>query len=329
MKRGQNNKIITRRANLPACFETWWQVLRNNMSSKKNSKLISSVRPLLIVVEWVQTLTPRMNWKGSLFNSFASPPNRALLCAPRTSRVDPSNNSFVYSRCYFADEVLSACTSHICADISFPTDSMNASERRLPPSLGRTTAASGAWSAQVSAGRPRLAPPPVTVQWTRTSTTRNATASRCGFASNSTSASTSSHLMTRDRTGTSHSTPHTRTAMTHRPLTSREFLPTCRRRPLRRSMTQRLTSLRALPSPCFVIGGVANPTVTPRSLMTATIRRKHEVIRLPLVSCSDKPFRLIDGAAFRLTDGAARFSRACPLYNNHNVSSGARFSPIT
>jgi len=61
MKRGQNNKIITRRANLPACFETWWQVLRSNMSSKKNSKLISAVRPLLIVVEWVQTLTPRMN----------------------------------------------------------------------------------------------------------------------------------------------------------------------------------------------------------------------------------------------------------------------------
>jgi len=31
------NKIITRRANLSAWFETWWQMLRYNICSKKNS----------------------------------------------------------------------------------------------------------------------------------------------------------------------------------------------------------------------------------------------------------------------------------------------------
>jgi len=30
-KRQQNNKIIAKRWNLSAWFETWWQMLRNNM----------------------------------------------------------------------------------------------------------------------------------------------------------------------------------------------------------------------------------------------------------------------------------------------------------
>ena len=39
-KRRQNNKIIARRSSLSDWFETWWQMLRNNMSSKKN-RLVS------------------------------------------------------------------------------------------------------------------------------------------------------------------------------------------------------------------------------------------------------------------------------------------------
>jgi len=41
VKHQQNNKIIARRSNLCASFETWRQMLRDNMSCKKNSSCCS------------------------------------------------------------------------------------------------------------------------------------------------------------------------------------------------------------------------------------------------------------------------------------------------
>jgi len=50
LKKCAANKIIARRANLAAWFETWWQILRYSMCSKKNSIFLYHL--LLQVTFW-------------------------------------------------------------------------------------------------------------------------------------------------------------------------------------------------------------------------------------------------------------------------------------
>ena len=56
---GKIKKIIARRSNLSAWFETWWQMLRNNMSSKTNRLVSLPVHKLPL---WLSGVT----WPGCL-----------------------------------------------------------------------------------------------------------------------------------------------------------------------------------------------------------------------------------------------------------------------
>jgi len=70
VKRRQNNKIIARRSSLSDWFETWWQMLRNNMSSKKNRLVSLPILKLPLRLSgvtwpgWLPTLSPSWMWCG-------------------------------------------------------------------------------------------------------------------------------------------------------------------------------------------------------------------------------------------------------------------------